>query len=132
MRVVFKIKRYDEIHLNRHIPGSQVTIQLDRRAAKDALLYEVEGAQEAVDRFMGKIDWLQLDILVSEGEESMDLGLDALSEALEVLDGSVTKLRKALATGDYDMYLEALLEAEQAGKTRKTAVEAIEERISGR
>ena len=132
MRVVFKIKRYDEIHLNRHIPGSQVTIQLDRRAAKDGLLYEVEGTQEAVDRFMGKIDWLQLDILVSEGEESMDLGLDALSEALEVLDGSVTKLRKALATGDYDMYLEALLEAEQAGKTRKTAVEAIKERISGR
>lgn len=40
------------------------------------------------------------------------------------------KLRAALATGDYDMYLEALLEAEQAGKTRKTAVEALEELIA--
>jgi hypothetical protein len=57
------------------------------------------------------------------------LGLNALSEALEVLDLSVTKLRKALSTGDYDLYLEALLEAEQAGKTRKTAVEALQDRI---
>lgn len=48
---------------------------------------------------------------------------------LDVLDLSVKKLRAALATGDYDMYLEALLEAEQAGKTRKTAVDALEERI---
>ena len=48
---------------------------------------------------------------------------------LEVLDQSVTKLRKALATGDYDLYLQALLEAEQAGKTRKTAVAVIMERI---
>ncbi len=48
---------------------------------------------------------------------------------LEVLDQSVTKLRQALATGDYDLYLEALLEAEQAGKTRKTAVDAIQERM---
>ena len=59
----------------------------------------------------------------------MDLGLNALSEALEVLDLSVTKLRKALSTGDYDLYLEALLEAEQAGKTRKTAFEALQDRI---
>jgi|TARA_R110002012_G_scaffold105938_6_gene247057 hypothetical protein len=49
---------------------------------------------------------------------------------LELLDLSVKKLRAALATGDYDMYLEALLEAEQAGKTRKTAVEALEELIA--
>jgi|7_EtaG_2_1085326.scaffolds.fasta_scaffold03870_6 hypothetical protein len=48
---------------------------------------------------------------------------------LEVLDQSVTKLRKALETGDYDLYLQALLEAEQAGKTRKTAVAVIMERI---
>ena len=50
---------------------------------------------------------------------------------LEVLDLSVKKLRAALATGDYDMYLEALLEAEKDGKTRKTAVELLEDRISG-
>lgn len=48
---------------------------------------------------------------------------------LDVLDLSVKKLRTALATGDYDMYLEALLEAEQAGKTRKTAVQALEDRV---
>ena len=56
---------------------------------------------------------------------------DESDAPLEVLDQSVTKLRKALATGDYDLYLQALLEAEQAGKTRKTAVEAIQERIDG-
>jgi len=50
---------------------------------------------------------------------------------LDVLDLSVKKLRAALATGDYDMYLEALLEAEKDGKTRKTAVDALEERIGG-
>ena len=50
---------------------------------------------------------------------------------LEVLDLSVKKLRAALATGNYDMYLEALLEAEKDGKTRKTAVDAIEDRIGG-
>ena len=54
---------------------------------------------------------------------------DESDAPLEVLDQSVTKLRKALATGDYDLYLQALLEAEQAGKTRKTAVEAIQERL---
>ena len=56
---------------------------------------------------------------------------DESDAPLEVLDQSVSKLRKALATGDYDLYLQAILEAEQAGKTRKTAVEAIQERIDG-
>ena len=81
---------------------------------------------------MQAIDWLNPIMLVEEQEadEAPEaLSLDALPEALEVLDQSVTKLRKALATGDYDLYLEALLEAEQAGKTRKTAVDAIQDRI---
>jgi hypothetical protein len=50
---------------------------------------------------------------------------------LDLLDLSVKKLRAALATGDYDLYLEALLEAEESGKTRKTAVDLLQSRIDG-
>tara|TARA_R100001594_G_C3989140_1_gene251988 strand:- start:215 stop:655 length:441 start_codon:yes stop_codon:yes gene_type:complete len=66
----------------------------------------------------------------SEAATSVEVAEVSESDApTRLLDLSVPKLRMALATGDYDMYLEALLEAEQAGKTRKTAVAAIEERI---
>lgn len=132
MKSVFKIKRGDERLFNKHIAGAGVSIQTDRRSAQDGILYQVEGDPDAVGRFMRTIDWLNPIMLVEEQEadEAPEaLSLDALPEALEVLDQSVTKLRKALATGDYDLYLEALLEAEQAGKTRKTAVDAIQDRI---
>ena len=49
---------------------------------------------------------------------------------LSILDLSVSKLRKALATGEHDDNLQALLEAEEAGKTRKGAVAAINERLN--
>ena len=49
---------------------------------------------------------------------------------LSVLDGSIGSLRKALATGEWDDHLDALAAAEQAGKTRKGAVEAINERVA--
>jgi hypothetical protein len=62
--------------------------------------------------------------------EPESLELDATEEALGVLDQSVKAIRKALATGDYDAYLEALLAAENAGKTRKSAVALIEDRLS--
>lgn len=48
---------------------------------------------------------------------------------LTVLDGTVSALRTALATGEHDEHLEALLAAEESGKTRKSAVAAINERI---
>jgi hypothetical protein len=83
------------------------------------------------DDLLGILQHLKRQGVVCRGvdiveEEATDDNSDA---PLEVLDQSVTKLRQALATGDYDLYLEALLEAEQAGKTRKTAVEAIQERM---
>ena len=129
MKVMFKLAQNDETHLNKHIHGSGIMIRVDRRAHRPLLGYTVEGEASRVERFMSKIDWLKLEDLQSGEEKSVDLGLNALSEALEVLDLSVTKLRKALSTGDYDLYLEALLEAEQAGKTRKTAFEALQDRI---
>ena len=49
---------------------------------------------------------------------------------LAILDSSVSKLRKALATGKHDEHLDALLEAEHAGKTRKGAVAALNERLT--
>lgn len=48
---------------------------------------------------------------------------------LSVLDLSIGKLGEALATGDYDDQLDALLAAEEAGKTRKGAVAALKARI---
>ena len=44
---------------------------------------------------------------------------------LSVLDLSVSKLEKALATGDHDDQLDELFAAEEAGKTRKSAVSAL-------
>ena len=49
---------------------------------------------------------------------------------LSVLDQSVSALRRALASGDFDGVLADLLAAEEAGKTRKSAVTVITERIS--
>ena len=49
---------------------------------------------------------------------------------LSILDLSVSKLRKALETGEHDDNLQALLDAEEAGKTRKGAVAAINERLN--
>tara|TARA_R110002110_G_scaffold325987_1_gene537840 strand:+ start:661 stop:1083 length:423 start_codon:yes stop_codon:yes gene_type:complete len=50
---------------------------------------------------------------------------------LSVLDLSVPKLEAALKTGKHDADLDALLTAERAGKTRKTAVQALEVRKAG-
>ena len=59
-------------------------------------------------------------------------GPAALSaDELAVLDESVSRLRAALESGDHDDYLESLLAAEEAGKTRKSAVAAIRDRIAG-
>jgi hypothetical protein len=48
---------------------------------------------------------------------------------LAILDGSVSAVESALATGDHDAWLAQLLEAEKAGKNRKTAIAAIEARM---
>ena len=48
---------------------------------------------------------------------------------LSVLDLSIGKLGEALATGDHDDQLDALLAAEEAGKTRKGAVSALKARM---
>jgi len=49
---------------------------------------------------------------------------------LHLLGGSVNDLKSALATGDLDDHLDALLDAEEEGKARKTALDAISERMS--
>lgn len=53
-----------------------------------------------------------------------------LSSALACLDQSVMKLTEDVASGDYDQHLEAMLAAEQGGKTRRSAVRVLKERIS--
>ncbi|TNE85685.1 MAG: serine/threonine-protein phosphatase [Deltaproteobacteria bacterium] len=49
-------------------------------------------------------------------------------KSFPVLDGSVADLKAALETGTLDGDLDGLLEAEKAGKNRKTAIAAIEDR----
>lgn len=49
-------------------------------------------------------------------------------DVLELLDLSVPRLIDVLAAGEHDEWLDALLTAEEAGKTRKTAVAAIKAR----
>jgi hypothetical protein len=99
------------------------------RHRNDTAMLEFELAPSAVDDLMALARGLgfscELEGLDDELQEPV------VDVPLDVLDLSVKKLRAALATGDYDMYLEALLEAEESGKTRKTAVEALEDRIGG-
>jgi len=49
---------------------------------------------------------------------------------LSILDGSVRALIDALATGELDEHLDALLEAEREGKGRKSAIRVIQARKS--
>jgi hypothetical protein len=50
---------------------------------------------------------------------------------LSILEGSIGDLKKALASGDHDEHLDALLDAERDGKERKGAIEAITSRQEG-
>ena len=53
------------------------------------------------------------------------------AEVMDLLDMSVRNLRKALADNDYSAYAAALLAAEKAGKTRKSAVDLLEALVDG-
>ena len=65
---------------------------------------------------------VEVEVEVEEEEEEVEADLS-------VLDLSIGKLGEALATGDYDDQLDALLAAEEAGKTRKGAVAALKARM---
>lgn len=70
-----------------------------------------------------------------EESEAEKYGLDWVDdydpniEGHQVLDNSVDDLEEELETGDYDAILKDLLYHEIHGKTRKTAVEAIKDRL---
>tara|TARA_R110002020_G_scaffold145817_15_gene320090 strand:- start:355 stop:810 length:456 start_codon:yes stop_codon:yes gene_type:complete len=65
-----------------------------------------------------------VEVVEVEVEEEEEVEAD-----LSVLDLSIGKLEEALATGDYDDQLDALLAAEEGGKTRKGAVAALKARM---
>ena len=48
---------------------------------------------------------------------------------MDLLDNSVKVIEKLLRSGDYDDHLQAYLDAEEAGKTRKGVVEALKSRM---
>ena len=65
-------------------------------------------------------------VLVTFPNGTKMIGIAEEVEAdLSVLDLSVSKIEKALATGDHDDDLDELFAAEEAGKTRKSAVSAL-------
>ncbi len=47
----------------------------------------------------------------------------------DLLDGSVAQIKANLASGEYDGLLTSLLDAEEAGKTRRGAIKAIKDRM---
>jgi hypothetical protein len=53
------------------------------------------------------------------------------ADALDLLDNSVKVIEKLLRCGDYDDDLQALLDAEESGKTRKGVVDALNARLEG-
>jgi len=60
-----------------------------------------------------------------------DASSDDAGEAdLSILSGSIGSLKEALASGDHDAHLDALLAAEEQGKGRKGAIAAIKARQS--
>jgi len=66
------------------------------------------------------------------GEEKAEEALESIADGepdLSVLDLTLAEMAGALATGDHDTYLDALLAAEELGKTRKGAVTLIKARI---
>lgn len=66
------------------------------------------------------------------GQEKAEEALEAIADGepdLSVLDLTLAEMAGALATGDHDTYLDALLAAEELGKTRKGAVTLIKARI---
>ena len=67
--------------------------------------------------------------VVEVAPEPVEVVLVEEEADLSVLDLSVSKLAKALATGDYDDQLDELFAAEEAGKTRKSAVSALKARM---
>ena len=48
--------------------------------------------------------------------------------ASSVLDGSIASIRAALESGDLDGDLDSLQNAEEAGKTRKGVIKALDQR----
>ncbi|TNE89208.1 MAG: hypothetical protein EP330_12275 [Deltaproteobacteria bacterium] len=62
--------------------------------------------------------------------ESVAEAIEALEDPADtsVLDGSVGKIREALATGEFDGMLDELARAERAGKARKGVLAVIEAR----
>ena len=72
------------------------------------------------------LDWLLDQSKLVDGPATPSVGAGQADGA--VLEGSIDDLKKALATGDHDGSLDALLAAEEAGRARKGALAAIKAR----
>ena len=80
---------------------------------------------ESYTYFQDGIDLVE----VAEVVEAIEEEEEEVEVDLSVLDLSIGKLGEALAAGDYDDQLDALLAAEEGGKTRKGAVAALKARM---
>ena len=94
---------------------------------------EVVIVMETEDQARQLVDWVNYQL--KTGMEPALIGAMLRGESvgssepdLSVLAGSVGDLKKALASGDHDDHIDALVDAERAGKARKGALEALEAR----
>jgi len=69
-------------------------------------------------------------LVVGSQPKAKDRMVKSKDADLSALDGSISKLKKALASGLLDGLLVDLRNAELNGKTRKSAIEAIEARMA--
>ena len=94
----------------------------------------IEKAEEALARLNRRVSKPKPATLseLMGNEEAAEEALEAIADGepdLSVLDLTLAEMAGALATGDHDTYLDALLAAEELGKTRKGAVTLIKARI---
>jgi len=109
--------------------------EVKRVAAGAAVV--VDGSEvvvlETEDQARQLLDWVNYQLKAGMDAEQIGTLLRGQSVGggepdLSILEGTIGDLKSALATGDHDEHLEALVEAEKDGKARKGALEALESR----
>ena len=112
----------------------EICVTTDGSRSSESASFLVDCAEEDYPAFAAALQGSGCRLLnesyeVAEVVEAIEEEEEEVEVDLSVLDLSIGKLGEALATGDYDDQLDALLAAEEAGKTRKGAVAALKARM---
>ena len=106
----------------------EIYVTTDGSRSSESASFLVDCVEEAYPAFAAALRGSGCQLLNESYEASIQ---EAVPEDvdLSVLDLSIGKLGEALAAGAYDAQLDALLAAEEGGKTRKGAVAALKARM---